>query len=304
MVSRTTGMVLTALLVTFLWGSVAPAIKLGYQSLGIETNQIGKQVLFAGHITLLASFVLFLFLRTNRQSLRLAFSEMKLVGKVAFFQIFLNYLFFFLGVSISTGVIGSIMAGTTSFFQLLFAHFLFKNEKLTWTKNVGLILGLIGLMMLNITHSFHLTFGWGEGLLLASVLAGAWGNLLAKDVSRKVDTKRMTAYAMCFSGIALSLIGIIWTGHYPFSFTVKGMHILFYLGIMSATALLLWNELMHRFPVSQVSLFLFLIPIFGVMISSFVLEEQLQGNAIVSLLLVAFGIMVIHFSFSTMRKDS
>jgi drug/metabolite transporter (DMT)-like permease len=298
-----TGLVLTALLVTFLWGSVAPAIKLGYQSLGIETNQIGKQLLFAGHITLLASFVLFLFLRTNDQSLRLSVSGMRVVGKVAFFQIFLNYLFFFLGVSISTGVIGSIMAGTTSLFQLLFAHFLFKNEKLTWTKNVGLLLGLIGLMMLNITHSFHFRFGWGECLLLASVLAGAWGNLLAKDVTPIVDTKRMTAYAMCFSGISLFLIGIIWTGYYPFFFSTKAVLLLFYLGMMSATALLLWNELMRRFPVSQVSLFLFFIPIFGVIISSVLLKEQIQSNTMVALLLVAFGIMVIHFSALKTKND-
>lgn len=294
-VTRMFGMILTALLVTFLWGSVAPVIKLGYQSLGIQSHQIGHQLLFAGHITLLAAFILFVFLLTNKEELRMPATQFWPVIKVALFQIFLNYLFFFIGVSLSTGMIGAIMAGTTSFFQLLFAHFLWKQEKLNWTKNVGLLIGLIGLIMLNVTHSFQWNVGWGDFLLLASVLAGAWGNLLAKHVAVSVDTKRLTAYAVLFSGIGLFTVGIVLVGTYPFSISLRSILILFYLGVMTATALLLWNELMYRFPVGQVSLFLLFIPVFGVFISSLLLNEQLQSNAVIAFIFIVLGIGVVNF---------
>ncbi|MCH5583782.1 DMT family transporter [Shimazuella sp. AN120528] len=292
--SRTFGMVLTALLVTFLWGSVAPAIKLGYQSLGIEAHQIGLQLLFAGHITLLAALVLFVFLLTNKQQLSLSFGHFWPVTKVAIFQVFLNYLFFFIGVSLSSGTIGAIMAGTTSFFQILFAHFLWKQEQLTWTKKVGLLIGLVGLIMLNVTNSFQWQIGWGDFFLFLSVLTGAWGNLLAKNLVTSINTTRMTAYAVLFSGTGLFVMGMSIVGTYPFSFSFRSTILLFYLGVMTATALLLWNLLMQRFPVGQVSLFLLFIPVFGVFISAIVLNEQLQTNAFVAFILIVMGIGVIH----------
>jgi drug/metabolite transporter (DMT)-like permease len=293
--TRTIGMVLTALLVTFLWGSVAPAIKLGYQSLGIMPHQIGSQLLFAGHITLLAAFLLFLILFTNKEQLSLSSIQFSSVAKVALFQVFLNYLFFFIGVSLSTGMIGAIMAGTTSFFQVLFAHFLWKQEKLNWTKNVGLLIGLVGLIILNVTRSFQWNVGWGDMFLFASVLAGAWGNLLAKHVAVSVDTKRLSAHALFLSGIGLNTLGIMSVGTYPFSFSLRSILILFYLGVMTAMALFLWNELMHRFPVAQVSMFLLFIPVFGVFLSSQLLNEQLQSNAIIAFILIVMGIGVVNF---------
>jgi drug/metabolite transporter (DMT)-like permease len=297
-------MVVTALLVTFLWGSVAPVIKLGYQELDIQANQIGKQLLFAGHITLLASCVLFLFIRLKKQSIRIKGNTALSILKVSIFQVFLNYFFFFIGVSLSSGSVGSIMAGTTSLFQLLFAHFIFKNERLTWTKNIGLLIGLFGIMMLNMTTSFRLSIEWGDILLLASVFAGAWGNLLAAKMMADVDTKIMTGYAMLVSSIGFFVIGYGMVGSYSFVFTFHAVLLLFYLGGMSATALLLWNDLMRCYPVGRVSLFLFLIPVFGVIISSVLLNEPIKSNTFLALAFVIIGIIVVNRKKNDRKKGS
>jgi drug/metabolite transporter (DMT)-like permease len=294
LLTRPIGMVLTALFITFLWGSVAPAIKLGYQSLQIDADELGSQIVYAGYISLLAACMLFLILFANRQSIRLAPHLVWPVGKIAFFQIFINYLFFFIGVSISTGTVGSIMAGSTSFFQLLFAHFLYDNERLTPRKIVGLIIGLMGVVLINMSH-LQLSVGWGESILLLSVMAGAWGNLLARTLAQQLDTILMTAYAFLFSAIGLLAFGTILVGElFPFDFTLRAGLILYYLGFLSAIALLLWNQLMKLYPISQVSLFLFLIPVFGVFISAFVLDEQVGIITLVPLLLVVSGIFVIN----------
>jgi drug/metabolite transporter (DMT)-like permease len=176
----------------------------------------------------------------------------------------------------------------------LFARFLWKQEKFNWSKNVGLLIGLAGLIMLNVTHSFQWNVGWGDFLLLASVLTGAWGNLLAKHAAVSIDTKRLTAYVVLFSGMGLSTVGISLVKMYPFSFSLRSFSILFYLGVMTAVALLLWNELMRRFPVGQVSLFLLFVPVFGVFISSLLLHEQLQHNAVIAFILVVLGIGFVH----------
>jgi drug/metabolite transporter (DMT)-like permease len=292
LLTRPIGMVLTALFVTFLWGSVAPVIKLGYQSLQI--GALGSQIVYAGYIALVAACMLFLILVANRQSIRLAPQLIWSVGKIAFFQIFLNYLFFFIGVSISTGTVGSIMAGSTSFFQLLFAHFLYNNERLTAIKIGGLIIGLMGVVLINMSQ-LQISVGWGECILLLSVMAGAWGNLQARTLAHKLDTILMTAYAFVFSGIGLLACGTILVGElFPFDFTLRAGLILYYLGFLSAIALLLWNQLMKLYPISQISLFLFLIPVFGVFISAFVLDEQVGIITFLALFFVVSGIFVIN----------
>jgi drug/metabolite transporter (DMT)-like permease len=287
-------MVCLALFVTFLWGSVAPVIKLGYQSFGIQANQIGQQFLFASHITLLASLLLFLITKANKQTCVISPSSLYAIIPTSFFQVFLNYVFFFIGVGFRSGTIGSIMAGTTSLFQLIFAHFVYKNEKLTAPKAAGLGIGVLGMMFLYFTDSFSFSIGLGDFCLLASVLTGAWGNILAAKRNTDIDTKVMTAYAMLMSGIAFFVLGYGITGTYPFAFGFYQCCLLFYLGAMTAMAMVIWNHLMREYSVGSVSLFLFFIPVFGVLISAALLQENIQNNTLCALVLVIVAIVVVN----------
>ncbi len=50
----------------------------------------------------------------------------------------------------STGVAGAVIAGTISFFQILLAHFFYKNDKLSGTVALGLLIGFTGLLVLGL----------------------------------------------------------------------------------------------------------------------------------------------------------
>lgn len=67
--------------------------------------------------------------------------------------------------------------------------------------------------------------------------------------------------------------------------------VLFYLSCVSAVSFLLWNSLMTFNSPGNVALFLFLVPVFGVLLSSLVLHESFDVRVLPVLAVVAASIM-------------
>lgn len=57
------GVFIAAIVATFLWGSAFPFIKLSYAELGIQPQEVGEQILFAGYRFLLSGVMLLLFFK-------------------------------------------------------------------------------------------------------------------------------------------------------------------------------------------------------------------------------------------------
>ena len=69
-----------------------------------------------------------------------------------------------------------------------------------------------------------------------------------------------------------------------------------WLAFVSAIAYSLWGILLKYNPVSHVTVFGFMNPVFGVLLSALLLDEtdSLGWKCIVALLLVAFGIYIVN----------
>ncbi|WP_088067495.1 DMT family transporter [Gottfriedia luciferensis] len=290
------GVILSAVITTFLWGSAFPFIKLSYAHLNIEKNEIWKQMIFAGYRFFLASLLIFIFFTIIGRKLSFQRNTFFTVGKVGLFQTFLQYVLFYIGLSFSTGVQGSIIAGTTSFFQLLAAHFMYKNDRLTLRKMVGVTVGFAGVIIVNITKgTLSLHLGIGEILLLIAMAFGGYGNVLAKEAAKKVDVAYLTAYQMMIGSFGLLLIGGLTAGFFPFHFDLVTFGMLVYLSLLSAVGFILWNNVMKYNQVGKVSMYLFLVPVFGVILSSIMLNEVLSYLVFIGLIMVTSGIIIVNY---------
>lgn len=79
--------------------------------------------------------------------------------------------------------------------------------------------------------------------------------------------------------------------------TLSGIGLLVYLALVSAVAYSLWGILLKYNPVSRVTVFGFMNPVFGVLLSALLLGETDQASGILgllSLLLVSVGIYVVN----------
>ncbi|WP_214829036.1 DMT family transporter [Exiguobacterium algae] len=284
---------LLALFNTLLWGSAFPFIKLSYRELDIQSNEYGQQLFFAGERFLLAGVLLLGISHfVLKRSIRLDRQRIKAYAHLGSFLTFLQYLFFYIGLSISTGVQGSIIAGSTSFFQMLLAHFRYEDDRLNRLKGIALTLGFSGIVIANWPASgTEIGFGPGEILLIMAMISGAFANLIAKDYSRSYDVAPMTAWAMVIGSLGLLVIGlIIEPSGASLPYTFQTSLFLLYLAMLSAIGFTLWNTLMKHNPVSRISLYMFFVPLFGVMLSGILLGETIPWNAIVGLFFVVAGI--------------
>ncbi|WP_128755884.1 DMT family transporter [Bacillus sp. LL01] len=293
------GIIAAAMLATFLWGSAFPAIKLSYTALDIGANDYDKQLLFAGYRFLLAGLMIFLFFTLFRQSLKLRRATIVPLMQLGFMQTFLQYLLFYFGLSYSTGMQGAVIAGTASFFQILFAHFLYADDSLSVRKWLGIALGFAGVLVVNLPKAgADFQFGIGELLLLLAMMASAYGNIMAKERAATMDVSYLTAYQMLFGSVGLIVVGGVSAGFFPFTFDLYTVGLVVYLAFLSAAGFVLWNNVMKYNKVGKVSMYLFLVPVFGVMLSAVFLDEVMHYTILMGLTLVVLGIIIVNRQMS------
>jgi drug/metabolite transporter (DMT)-like permease len=289
------GKPLAAVGATLLWGSAFPLIKLSYAHMDIHRNETFEQMLFAGYRFTLAGLLILLAMMAMRIRFDRSLPALAAVVKVSIFQTVLQYILFYIGLSYSTGTVSSIIAGTTSFFQLLAAHFMYRNDRLTPVRVLGMAVGFAGILLIWMQgQSGAVSFGFGEVLLLIAMLFGALGNVVAKKQSAYVNIFYLTGMQMFLGGVVLFVLGALRAGAFPFHLDGYALLMLTYLAILSSAGFLLWNYLMKYNSVSSVSMYLALIPLFGVILSSLMLEEQMHMTTFVALLLIVLGIVIVN----------
>jgi drug/metabolite transporter (DMT)-like permease len=280
---------------TFLWGSAFPVIKLSYAELGIEKAHLYEQILFAGYRFTLAALLILFIMKLMGRSVAYQSGTWRGVGRIGLFQTLLQYVFFYYGLSGSTGMQGSIIAGTTSFFQIVIAHYMYANDRINSRKLLGLIVGFAGVVVVGMAKgAVDVRFGWAEICLLLAMFFGGLGNVLSKKEAERMDILYMTAYQMLLGGVVLIAIGAAGAGLMPFAFTWSALGMLFYLAVLSALGFVMWNSVMKYNQVGRISMYLFLIPVFGVFLSAWLLSEPLQLSVWLALGLVVGGIVIVN----------
>ena len=86
-------------------------------------------------------------------------------------------------------------------------------------------------------------------------------------------------------------------GAFTMSIAVPAVALLLYMAMISAVAYTLWGVLLKYNPVSRVSVFGFMNPVFGVLLSALILGESAQAlsiYALAALVLVSLGIYVVN----------
>lgn len=282
-----------ATLCCLLWGSSYPAIKNGYELFHIATDDIPSKVVFAGYRFLFAGVLLLLFALAQRKPIgRLSATQFGQLTVLGLTQTTLQYTFFYIGLAYTTGVNGSIMNATGTFFSVLLAHFIYQNDKLSYNKSLGCILGFAVVMLVNFHSGMRdFVFVWnGDGFIVLAAFILSAATLYGKRISQTVDPTVMTGWQLAIGGVAL-LIGGYLSGGTLEVHSLSAVAILGYLTLLSAVAFALWSMLLKVNRVSMIAPFNFVIPVAGTVLSAIFLGENiLDIKYAVALVLVCSGI--------------
>lgn len=297
---------IVAILCCLLWGSAYPGVKSGYLLFNIEPMDIPSKILFAGYRFTIAGMILLIiaqlcekniFNLTKRNILDLSF--------LGILQTTVQYIFFYIGVANTTGVKGSIMNSTGTFFSVILAHYIYKNDKLTRKKTIGCILGFVGVIIVSFSSDLlNFSFSFiGEGFVIIAAFVFSVGAIYGKKLTKSMDVMVVTGYGLFIGGIILILLGFFYDGRI-YNFTLASTSLLIYLALLSSVAFSLWNLLLKYNKVGSVSVYNFLTPIFGAILSAIFLGETiLEIKNIVALVLVSLGIWIVNSKVSVTGKE-
>lgn len=225
--------------------------------------------------------------------------DIKPICILSLFQTIGQYFFFYLGLSRANAMSSSIIEASANFLAILFAALAFHTEKLNTAKVLGCALGFAGVALVNLSGADG-TFGFrldGEGFILASTVAGALSTCLIGIFSRKHDGVLLAGWQFLVGGLVLTAIGFLMGGALSPTAIIPAIALIIYMALISAVAYSLWSRLLAVNPVSRVSVFGFMNPVFGVLLSALLLGEGAGTSPVtvlVALLLVCGGIIIVN----------
>ena len=292
--------ILLALFCTILWGTAYPAVKIGYELFAIDSaNDFGK-LLFAGlRFTLAGLMTLAVSVILQKKLVIPQRQHWRGIALLGLVQTTGQYIFFYLGLSNTTGVKGSILYALATFFVVIFAHFLFPDDKMNLQKILGCCIGFVGVLLITFDGTglgggFTFT---GEGFIMLSTLSSALGALISRGVAQGQDPVVVTGYQLTGGGLILIFIGLIGHGHFD-SVTAPGILLLLYMAFLSAAAFTVWTMLLKYNPASKIAVYNFLIPIFGTTFSVMFLNESIFNlRSLLALILACAGIYIVNKEF-------
>ena len=288
--------ILLASFCCLLWGSAYPAIKNGYAMFGIAAGDIPSKMLFAGYRFVFAGLVLLLLAVLTRRNIFILnlrnFCSTSLLGLT---QTSVQYVFFYIGLAYTTGVKSSIMNATGTFFSVLLAHFIYRYDRLNLNKVAGCLIGFAGVMAVNFSPDlldFNFTL-LGEGFVVIAAFILSAATIYGKRLSQTMDSVVLTGYQLSIGGLALVLAGY-GTGGVLTGFTLQSTALMAYMVLLSSASFALWTVLLKYNRVGLVTVFNFLIPVFGAVLSAVFLGESiLEWKNVLALFLVCGGIWLV-----------
>ncbi|MGN0696148.1 MAG: DMT family transporter [Oscillospiraceae bacterium] len=297
LLTKNSVVILFAMICCLLWGSAFPCVKIGYEWCAAGSDAPSK-ILFAGMRFTLAG-IISVIVCSIVSGKPLVPKSVKTAGHIvilSLFQTILQYIFFYIGLSNTSGVKASVIEGANVFIALIVSCCLFKMEKFTARKMTGSIIGFAGVVLINLGGGLDGDISFtGEGFILISTVAYAFSSVVMKRFSADDDPMLLSGWQFIIGGMVMTAAGALTGGTVDLSAS-RGVLMLIYLAFVSAAAYTLWALLLKYNPVSRVSVFGFMNPVFGVILSAVLLKEysafSLRGA--IALILVCTGIYIVN----------
>lgn len=304
--TRKAAVIPLTMLCCLLWGSAFPCIKLGYGYSGIGSDDTASQILYAGlRFALAGVLALIMGSLAARKPLIPRKKAVPKIVMLSLFQTILQYTFFYIGLARSTGMKSSVITASNVFLSILVASLIFRTEKLTFRKILGCAAGFSGVVLINLSGiggGFRLT---GEGFVFLSALSYAFSAALIKRFSAEEDPVMLSGWQFIVGGAFMTVLGLVLGGRIG-TVDLRGAAMLVYLAIVSAAAFSIWGTLLKHNPVSMISVFGFMNPVFGVILSFLLLSERSEAGplrVVAALGLVALGIVIVNYTPKIMRRE-
>ena len=222
-------------------------------------------------------------------------SNWKIYALVGFCNITIPFSLIAIGTNKIDSYFAAMLMSTTPITGSILAHFFIKNEKITFLKSLGIILGFTGILLLFFDK---LIINEGNYLFVLIILLGSTfysisGVLILKKLKNSGNIN-VTTSTLIWSVITLVPLSLMLEEPFKSTPTFESTLSLIYLGVV-ATGFAWWLrfKILSNIGIVFQAQVAYLIPIFGVNFGALILDEQISWKVLVSLIIIMSGIYIV-----------
>jgi len=196
------------------------------------------------------------------------------------------------GFALTSAARGIVLLNTTPLFVALLA-FVAMREPPGAAKAGGLALAFVGVVVI-FARQFDGGSASGDVLMILAAVSWSFHTLWVKREAGKIDPALFTLVQFLGAAIVLGLLSLAWEAParwHPTAGLAAGTLYLALAG--TALAWLLWGHVLAHVAATTASAFIFLVPLFGVVLSWMLLGEALTGSVIAGACLISVGILLV-----------
>lgn len=278
------------IIANMIWGAAAPIFKISLTNIPPFTLAFWR--FFLGALILLA------FLRKKAKIPTHSRRDLLLLVGYALSGITVNIIFFFWGLELTHAINAPIIASgapiLTFFLAILFLHEKFRLKKFT-----GMMFGTIGIIIIVLEPILKTGVDgslMGNLFLVIATLAAVVQTIIGKQALPRFEPFAFTFWAFVIgaaSFLPLALYEYLTTAHLYQSLNANGYMGIIYGAIFSSAigySFYAWG--LSKISASDASLFTYIDPVIGTILSFFVLQEPITSYFIAGSLLIFGGIFI------------
>lgn len=274
------------------WAFAFPLIKIG---LNDGLSFINLTIMRFFFVTI--GFILLLLLQKNKFS-KLQKQDIIPIFLLGFFGITIYHLGLNYGEQYISPGAASLIIATIPIQIIIFAS-IFLNEKIPKKKILGIITALAGVVIISIWGSKNATieinYITGAAAVLVAAIMGALYTVAGKKLLTKYNGLSLTTYAMLLNSICLIPLirNSLFTQIPQLSYTTW-MALIFLGFVSTVVGYIIWYVALETKTASEVSVYLYLIPIISTIISYMLFKDPITPLFIIGGILVIIGLVIVN----------
>ena len=284
------------LLPIIFWAFAFPFIKIGLE----ELNPINLTIMRLFVVCVIFLFLLVFFPKKFTPLQKKDIVPLFLLGflGVVVYHLGLNYGELFISASAA-----SLIISTIPVFTVIFATVLLK-ERITKKIAIGIPLSLSGVMIISLTGTsgdpFEFTYLSAAVAILISAFVGAGYTIGGKKLLERYSALSLTVYAFLFGCLGLLPFLSSSLVSEAAALTWRGWGAVLFLAILpTVIGYVLWYVALEIRTASEISVFLYFIPVLSTIISYFLFQELITWLFVLGGVLVIGGLIIVNTQKST-----